>query len=169
MLYSFRTLLHFPKRLCCCAPLVQVKDKRKEIAQLRAEVKRMQAEMAAQQQQQQQQAGGDAAAGAAGSGEAAAPAPAAGSPLPPPRASARRGRDPAAEIEGLVEKISKLEHDIAQVGFVPVWLSIFTLCIVYAWQPGGALSPTACMPGSRMLRFSALALRCLNRPAGHSQ
>ncbi|EFN52450.1 hypothetical protein CHLNCDRAFT_54503 [Chlorella variabilis] len=92
----------------------EVKDKKKEIAQLKTEVKRLQSEMAAAQQQQQQPAAGG---GEGGGGDAGAPPGAAALPPLPPQASrhsARRGRDPAAEIEGMVERISKLEHDIAQ-------------------------------------------------------
>lgn len=93
---------------------LQVKDKRKEIAQLRGEVKRIQAELAAAQQQQQgavvpsDGAGAPANAAAAPGGSPAAPAP--------QRQSRRGGRDPAAEIESMVQRISKLEHDISQVG-----------------------------------------------------
>ncbi|KAL4854865.1 Methyl-CpG-binding domain protein 2 [Chlorella vulgaris] len=79
----------------------EAKEKRREIAQLKQDVKRLQADM--QQQQQQQQPGAEG-----GQGE--------GHQAQAQRATRRGGRDPAADIESKVEEISKLEHDISQVG-----------------------------------------------------
>lgn len=94
---------------------------------MRAEVKKMQAEMAAQQQAAAAATAPPSAApaGAAAGGEPGAPPPAAaaspGAALPPlpPQRSTRRAPDLNAEVERMVEKISYLENLISQVGAAP--------------------------------------------------
>ena len=93
-----------------CHPGLQLRDKKKEIASLKQEVKRRQAELTQQQQQQVQQQQQHLQPPAE-----AQPGQAAAAPLPPQQRSRRGDRDLAAEIERLVEKISGLEHDIIQV------------------------------------------------------
>ena len=124
---------------CFCAPLhpsahapssavvcVQVRERRKEIASLQAEVKKLQGEMRAQQGGGAAAAGSGAAPGSAGVVGAAggsAPPSAATSPLPPlpPARATRRARDPQAEIEGMVEKISYLEAAMGGGGQQGAW------------------------------------------------
>ncbi len=94
---------------------------------MRAEVKKMQAEMAAQQQAAAAATAPPSAApaGAAAGGEPGAPPPAGaaspGAALPPlpPQRSTRRAPDLNAEVERMVEKISYLENLISQVGAAP--------------------------------------------------
>lgn len=108
----------------------QVREKRKEIQQMRAEVKKLQAEMAAQQQAAAAAAAPPGAPGTEGSApgaaagaEPGAPPAAAGAASPgaalpplPPQRSTRRAPDLHAEVERMVEKISYLESLISQVG-----------------------------------------------------
>lgn len=99
-----------------------VREKRKEIQSMHQEVKKLQAEMAAQQVAAQQAA--QAAAGVPGEGGAAAAGGEPGAPasattvLPPlpPQRSTRRARDLGADVERMVERISYLEDVISQVG-----------------------------------------------------
>jgi hypothetical protein len=123
--------------LSLCHPALQLRDKKKEIASLKQEVKRRQAELTQQQQQQQQQqlqqqppppAEGQA-------GQAAAV------PLLPQQRSRRGDRDLAAEIERLVEKISGLEHDIIQVHTQPQ-------CILGAAHSAALINSLANSPSS---------------------
>lgn len=93
---------------------------------MRAEVKKLQAEIAAQQQAAAAAAapptgapaGESGAANAAPGGEPGAPSASPGAALPPlpPQRSTRRAPDLNAEVERMVEKISYLESLISQVG-----------------------------------------------------